>query len=184
MTEVERYLKFQEDRDTLVSRLNSLPAEIAQLLAELDPLLDQAVRAEIQGDRTATNHRVQIDKSKQQIEALESEKKTLAHRSKVMGDLIAEHRGKAAAELAGVHDKAFRKAVKEFAAALRAAQRAEVDLVKVFNAAHTAFGDIGTQSPLPTWDPQFVRGCQDAEMNQKLLNFLDRFTAQGFDVSK
>lgn len=184
MTEVEKFLKLKGERDTLQSRLNSIPAEVSNLSAELGPLQDAAVRAEIEGDKHAPDKRQEIDKSTGRLEALEAEKKKITHRSKVMGEIIVEQRSKAVAELAGIHDKQFRAAVKTFGEALKKAQKAEATLVKVFMDAQVAFSKIDSQSPLPGWEPMFVRGVQDPDMNQKVLGFLDRWVAQGFDVSK
>ena len=184
MTEVEKFLKLKGDWTALHSRLNSIPSEISNLAGELGPLQDAHTRAEIEGDRNAPNKKAEIDGMKTKISGLEAEKKELTHRGKIMQEVLGEYRSKAAAELSQVHDKNFRAALKVFAAAIRAAHRAECELGAVYAKASAKFDEIDSQNPLPTWQAKFNRGVHDKSFISDWENLFANWTSQGFDVSE
>ena len=184
MTETERFKKLRGDLDTLQSRLSSIPAEIDQLNAELVPMQDAAVRAEIEGDKHAANRHAEISRTKAKLADLEAEKKELAHRGKIMRQVLDEYRQKAAAELQSQHDPRFRKAVRAYTEKLREAHAAEGELVKLRDSINAAFSEIGAPSPVPTWETLLVADVTNAGINQMLQAHLDRWASMGYDVAK
>lgn len=184
MNEVERFMKLKADLDTLQSRLSSIPAEIDQLNAELAPMQDAAVRAEIEGDKHAANRHAEISRTKAKLADLEAEKKELAHRGKITRQVLDEYRLKAAAELQAQHDPRFRKAVRAFIEKVREAHAAEAALCKLRDSIDAAFGEIDAPSSAPTWAPLFVADLTNANVNQMLQAHLDRWSGMGYDVAK
>lgn len=184
MTEIERFKKLKADLDSLQSRLSSIPAEIDQLNAELAPMQDAAVRAEIEGDKHAANRHAEISRTKAKLADLEAEKKEKAHRGKIMRQVLDEYRTKAAAELQAQHDPRFRKAVKAYAEKVLEAHAAEAALCKLRDSIDADFSEIDAPSSAPTWAPLFVADLTNASVNQMLQRHLERWAAMGYEVAK
>lgn len=185
MTQREHYLKLRMDRETLHGKLVGVPGKISELRKEGAAAADEAMRLEILGDPAAAGKRAAIKGSQEEIRRLEAETADLEHRLRILGEVIDEIRVKADVELSAVHEKAFAKGVRAFVVALRAAVKAENDLVAILHEGERAFSEIDSRRcPLPQWGTLIVRDLSGSGiLKPEIENFLERAKSQGHDVS-
>ena len=174
MSAVEKYKELKAEFAALVSKLNSLPAEIDRVRAELIPMQDAAVRAEITGDKNAANRRAEIDQAKRKQADLEAERKDLQHREKIMKQVLDEYRVTANSEMLGDWNLRFKAAKQAFVEAVREAHAAEVAMRKVHQDARVAFDTIDATNPVPTWSPEFIADLSRDDLAPKWRDFIDR----------
>lgn len=174
MSAVEKYKELKAKFTELVSKLNSLPAEIDRVRSELVPMQDAAVRAEITGDKHAANRRAEIDQAKRKQADLEAERKDLAHRREIMKQVLDEYRVTANQEMIADWNPRFKAAKLAFAKAVEEAHAAEVAMRKVFQDARVASDEIDTPNPVPTWSPEFIPDLGRDDLAPKWRDFLDR----------
>lgn len=174
MSMVEKYKELKAEFTALVSKLNSLPAEIDRVRSELIPMQDAAVRAEITGDKNAANRRAEIDQAKRKMADLEGSRKDLQHRREIMKQVLDEYRVVANQEMLADWNSKFKAAQLAFAEALREAHAAEVAMRKVYQDARVAFDTIDATNPVPTWSPEFIADLGRDDLAMKWRDFLDR----------
>ena len=185
MTEVERYKKLQLELEDVAGKLVGLPGRIDALRMESAAARDEAVRMELLGDPGASGKRSGIKAAQDEVRKIEAEREDLQHRREILLSVLEEVKKKAEPELAAIHTRQFAKAVKVFAAALRAAHRAEFELAAVREEADRAFGEVNSRLvPLPTWAPLLIRDPGSPEaMRPEMARFFDQMKNQGFDLS-
>ena len=185
MTETERYKKLKTELEDLGAKAADLWAKINAPKNDDAKEFDELVRAELLGDASAASKRAAIrapETPHAELLRLGEEHRDIEHRREILRSVLEEVRKKAEPELGVIHTKAFARALKAFATAVRAAYRAEVELATVREQAGQAFIDEieSRLVPLPDLVPLLHRGH---DMLPELANALDQLKNQGFDVS-
>lgn len=186
MTECERYRKLKLELEDIAGKLVGLPQRVNALKAKSKSARDEAVRMELLGDPGGADKMgAGIRAAQDEVRKIEADQENLMHRREILLSVLEEVKKKAEPELSAMHTRAFAKAVKSLAGALRAALAAEFELAAVRGEADRAFGEIGSRLvPLPTWVPLLLRSLDSTgAMRGELVNFLEQMKGQGFDVS-
>jgi len=185
MTEVERYKKLKLELEDVAGKLVGLPGRVNALRMESAAARDEAVRMELLGDAGASSKRAGIRAAQDEVRKIEAEREDLVHRRDILLSVMEEVKKKAEPELGAIHTRAFAKAVKTLASALRAAHKAEIELAAVRGEADRAFIEIDSRLvPLPTWAPLLLQDLgSTGAMKPELEHFLEQMKGQGFEVS-
>jgi hypothetical protein len=188
MTEVERYKKLRLELEDITGKLVGLPGRINTIKAEAAQARDESVRAELLGDPDAGRKRAAVKAPQDEIRKIEAEKEELEHRRQILRPVMEEVRMKAKLELEALHRPVFAKAVKVFAAALRAAYKAELDVVALREQIDQDYVQgidaRSTEEPFPEWSNILLQGrMSSSPMRSDAVAALGRLKEQGFDLN-
>jgi len=188
MTETERYKKLKLELEDIAGKLVGLPERVNALKMESAAARDGAVRMELLGDPGASGKRAGIKAAQDEVRKIETDREDLLHRREILKSVMEEVRMKAKLEIEALHRPIFAKAVKLFAAALRAAYKAELDVVAMreqIDRDYTQGIDArSTEEPFPEWSNILLQGrTSSSPMRSDVVAALERLKGAGFDLS-
>ena len=188
MTEVERHKKLKLELEDVAGKLVGLPGRVNALRMESAAARDEAVRMELLGDAGTSSKRAEIKAAQEEVRKIEVEREDLMHRREILRSVMEEVRMKAKLELEALHRPAFAKAVKLFAAALRAAYKAELDVVILREQIDRDYvhgiDARSTEEPFPEWSNILLQSrTSSSPMRSDAVAALERLKGQGFDLS-
>jgi len=181
MTERERYLKIEQERQDLSTSIAGLPQQIIWAKGEAGPLEDEVVRRELLGE-DSTPKKKELEKKRADIRQWEREVEDGKNKVRVMIKVLDDLRGKAGADMVPAAHKRFGKAVKGFIEKLEAARQAEVDLASLREGIKREFDEVGSYCPIEQWEPLIIRHLADPNLKVVMGDFIDRMKSHGYDV--
>jgi hypothetical protein len=188
MTEIDRYKKLKLELEDIAGKLVGLPQRVDALKAESRDARDAAVRMELLGDPGAAGKRAGIRAAQDEVRKIEADREDLLHRREILKSVMEETRSKAKLELEALHRPVFAKAVKAFVAALRAAHKAELDVVALREEIDRDYVQgidaRSTEEPFPEWQGILLQSrSSSSPMRSEVAAALERLKGQGFDLS-
>lgn len=185
MSEVKNYLKFREERNALNSRLSMISADINQLTEKLEPIEEEALKAEILQTPDFEKKKEGLRESREQIGKLKAELEESRKRLMIINELLPGFRDKAFKELRVQHHKPFENAIRAFAEKIRAAHRAEVELIEVREKALAKFKEIDfNDCPLVLWKPILMRLYEFPNSAREWEEQLGRWKNAGYKIKE
>jgi uncharacterized protein involved in exopolysaccharide biosynthesis len=182
MSEVERYKKLKKDEEALRATLATLPREIENRKRELASDREAAMKSDILGAPDAEKKRTSVTARQSEITRLEAALVEGQERARIINNVRNDIRTGAEAEIREVQEHRFAATVHAFCVALRAAHKAESEVMKAIEDSRLAFGEIDAANVLPTWRTFLVRDAGRPDVfKPEFDEFLIQARERGWD---
>ena len=181
MTQRERYLKIERDRQDLTTSIAGLPQQIIWAEGEGRTLEDEVIRRELLGEDVTSQER-DLEKRRGDIRRWKLEVEDGQNRARVMSCVLQDLRDKAVAEETPPAHRRFGKAAKALVQAIRAAAKAESELAAMRLEIGKEFDAVGARNPIEQWEPVLLLDITRADLKHPLINFVDRMKSHGYDI--
>lgn len=181
MTQRERYLKIEQERQDLTTSIAGLPQQIIWAEGEGRTLEDEVIRRELLGEE-ATVQKRDLEKRREDVRRWKLAVEDGKNRARVMSAVLQDLREKTVAEELEPAHRRFGKAAKAFVLAIRAAAKAETELAAMRLEIKKEFDAVGALNPIEQWEPVLLLDITRADLKHPIVNFVDRMKSHGYDV--
>lgn len=182
MNDLKKYLEVAGEAARLVSLNVGLKETVGAVSAELEPLENEALKAEISGEETAADLKSAFNSKKANLQKAKIELDESIKRLRACQELLPGLRAKAAGELEDAYRKPFERDLKAFAAAVKAAYAAERDLVSLRERIQDEFNKIDAPCPIAAWPPVLMRKPGRTNAERGWERFINQMKVNGYDV--
>ena len=168
MSDLKEYQKHKANRESLAGRITGLQNDIDRLAKELEPLEEDALKAEILELKDFEEKKRALKVHRQKIIDLKAELEESRKKLRVMNELLPGFQDKARMELAVKHRDTFKKALPPFIKLLQNALEAEAGLREIQKKAAVEFNEneLGA-CPISDWIP-FLQRTHEHPLSARL----------------
>jgi hypothetical protein len=181
MTQRERYLKIEQERQDLTTSIAGLPQQIIWAEGEGRTLEDEVIRRELLGEDVPSQKR-ELEKRREDVRRWKLEVEGGQNRARVMFAVLQDLRERVVTEELVPAHRRFGKAAKALVQAIRAAAKAEAELAAMRLEIGKEFDTVGARNPIEQWEPVLLLDITRADLKHPLVNFVDRMKSHGYDV--